>query len=125
MALIKSCLASGGDTVYWSNPTTGENFAAQDIVLSRPCKKVCVVWGTNNTSINVDAETITNQYAAGGNLIDGVFTLERGETKYADQSGNSRGKRDYTLSADGTKVVIGASTYQASYQTPCLIFSLE
>ena len=98
-------------------------FPAQNITLSRACKKVCVIWGANNISINVDAETVTTQYNTP--IINGVLTLERGQTKYADQSANSRGKRDYTLSADGTKVIVGASTYQAGYQTPCLIFSLE
>ncbi len=113
-------------TVYWSNPVTGTyQFPAQTITLSRPCKKICVIWGANNTSINVDAETITNQLAAAGNLIWGVLVIERGQTKTADMTSESRGTRTYTLSADGASVVVGASTYQAGYQTPCLIFSLE
>lgn len=120
---------SGGTTVYWSNPTTGEYFYAQTITLSKPCNKICVIWGGNNTSINIDSETITNQYADAGNLVYGVLTLTRGETKTAVQAppafSADRGRRSYTFDNDGVSVIIGASSYQQGYQTPCLIFSLE
>lgn len=116
-------VSNGGTTVYWSNPTIGYDFPAQTISLSKPCNKICIIWGGTNTSINVDAETVTNQYPAGGNQIDGVMTLNKGETKNAIIT--NRGQRSYTFGSDGQTVTIGASTYQSSYQTPALIFSLE
>lgn len=121
MALIRA-MGGNAKTIYWSNPTTGtSDFTAQTITLPEPCKKICVLWGTNNTSIDIDNETYTTQY--GSPSVNGVLVLERGETKSATQSG--AGSRNYSFGSDGVSVTIGASSYQAGYETPCLIFSLE
>jgi hypothetical protein len=96
-------------------------FPAQTITLPKPCKKICVLWGANNTSIDIYNGTYTTQY--GNPQVNGVLVLERGETKAATMGG--AGSRNYAFSADGVSVVVGASTYQAGYQTPCLILILE
>ena len=73
----------------------------------------------------MDAETVTNQYDAGGDHIHGVLTLSRGETKTTKAVPSAGGRRTYTFQNDGVSVVVGADTYQQGYETPALIFSLE
>lgn len=118
-------MLSNCSTVYWNNTTVGLNFYARTINLPKPCKKVCVIWGNNNTAINIDTGIATTQYPDAGMQLKGSIIIERGQTVNADATYESRGYRPYTLSADGTSITVGAATYQQGYQTPCLIFSLE
>lgn len=122
MALMLSKKKSSSEIVYWSNPTTGsEEFPAQTITLPKACNKICIFYGTNNTSIDINNETYTSQY--GSPNVSGILVLEKGETKTATIAG--AGNRSYAFSADGASVDVGASSYQQSYETPCLILILE